>query len=132
MITLKEFTKFIADLSILTGKAPTCYGKKAANDKQLDYMIEVYHKTLKGYEFADIEAAFNDSGLRKEIVDGFGLNVDVIEKHIVIHRNRRSGKNKESKKEVGDREAPPKECNKFLKDLGIDIEKLANDKIMEN
>lgn len=131
MITLKEFTKFIADLSILTGKAPTCYGKKAADDKQLNYMISVYHRALRGYEFEDIEAAFSDSGLRKEIVDGFGLNVDVIEKYIVIHRNRRS-RGKEIKEEIGERKAPPKECNEYLKDIGIDIEKLANDKMMEN
>jgi hypothetical protein len=130
LVALKEFKKFMVDLSILTGKAPTCYGKKAADDKQLDYMIEVYHRAIRGYEFADIEAAFNDSGLRKEIVDGFGLNVDVIEKYIVMARNRRVGR-KDKEVGLGEFKPIPRECKEALRDLGIDIDELTEDKAME-
>lgn len=111
----------MVDLSILTGKAPTCYGKKAADDKQLDYMIEVYHRAIRGYEFADINSAFCDSGLRKEIVDGFGLNVDVIEKYIVLNRNRRKGR-KEEKVGLGDFNPMPEDCKEALRGIGIDIQ----------
>lgn len=130
MVALKEFEKFMVDLSILTGKAPTCYGKKAANDKQLDYMIEVYHKALRGYEFEDIETAFCDGGLRKEIVDGFGLNVDVIEKYIVMARNRRVGR-KEEEVGLGEFKPIPQKCKEALREIGIDIDELTEDKTME-
>lgn len=129
MVALKEFKKLMINLSILTGKTPTAYGKAPKDDEQLDYMIEVYHKELRSYENEDIVAAFKDNRLRQEVVDGFGLNVNVIEKYIVIHRNRRTNNAKEETEKLGEfKQAMPKECVEALAEIGIDVSKLAKDK----
>lgn len=131
MVELKEFKKLMVDLSILTGKTPTAYGKSPKNDDQLDYMIEVYHQELKNNDCKDIEAAFQDRRLREEITSGYSLNVSVIEKYIVIHRNKRNGKTNNQAEERGERKAPPAECNEYLKKIGIDVNKLAESKSYE-
>lgn len=119
----------MVDLSILTGKTPTCYGNKAIDDKQLDYMIEVYHRELRGNDIEDITNAFKDRGLRDEIVTGFSLNVNVIEKYILIHKNRRNG---EREKKMGDfKYDAPEDCKKALSEIGINIGQLAEDKSID-
>ena len=129
MVALKEFKKMMVDLSILTGKSPTCYGNKATDDKQLDYMIEVYHREIKGNDINDITNAFKDRRLRDEISAGFGLNVNVIEKYILIHKNRRSSS---EEKKMGDfKYDAPEDCKKALSKMGIDIGQLADDKSLD-
>ena len=126
---LKKFKKLMADISILTGKTPVVYGKAPQDDTQLDYMIEVYHRALKHHDQVDIESAFSDSALRQEIVKGYSLNVDVIEKYVLIHRNRRVGKKKEKIEAIGDfKKAMPLSCVKALGKLGINVGKLAEEK----
>lgn len=129
MVALKEFKKLMIDLSILTGKTPTAYGKAPKSDKQLDYMVEVYHRELRCHEYEDIKEAFQDGRLRQEIVDGFGLNVNVIEKYIVIHRNRRTNSQKEEVGKKGEfKQDMPRECVEALAEIGIDVSKLSSDK----
>lgn len=129
MVALKEFKKLLIDLSILTGKTPTAYGKAPKDDEQLVYMVEVYHRELRHHEYDDIKGAFQDSRLRQEVVDGFGLNVNVIEKYIVIHRNRRMNNAKEETEKLGEfKQSMPKECVEALAEIGIDVSKLSSDK----
>jgi hypothetical protein len=127
VIKLEEFKQLMRDFSIVTGKTPTVYGKAPNTPEKLDYMISVYHRELKRYDHDDIIAAFHDKQLRQEASVSFSLNVNIIEKYILIYKN-----NKPSKKELNREDAfkskVPKECVDKLSELGIDISKIAKDK----
>ena len=98
-------------------------------DDQLNYMIEVYYRALNHHESNDLEAAFKDSALRQEIVKGYSLNVDVIEKYVLIHRNRRAGKKKARVEDIGEfRQAMSGKDVAALKTIGIHVDKLASSK----
>ncbi len=132
VISLDDFKKLMRDLSILTGKTPTVYGKAPTSQENLNYMIEVYHREIRHYDYRDIETAFNDRRLRDEIEKSYGLSLSMIEKYIVIHKNGREGKEKAENEEKGKFEARiPTNCKESLKELGIDIEKIAEAKQME-
>ena len=129
MIKLEEFKQLMRDLSIVTGKTPTVYGKAPNTPEKLDYMIEVYHREMKRYDTDDIIAAFHDRQLRQEASVSFSLNVNIIEKYVLIHKN-----NKPSKRDVDEDQAfrskVPKDCVKALEKLGINISKIAEGKVI--
>jgi hypothetical protein len=129
VIKLEEFKQLMRDLSILTGKTPTVYGKAPNTPEKLDYMIEVYHRELKRYDREFILKAFQDKGLRQEMSVSFSLNVNIIEKYVLIHKN-----NKPSKRSMNEDQAfrskVPKDCVKALEKLGINISKIAEGKII--
>lgn len=129
MISFDDFKKLMRDLSILTGKTPTAYGKAPTSQENLDYMIEVYHREVRHYDYRDIEAAFSDRRLRDEIEKSYSLSLSIIEKYIVIYKNGREGKERSSEDEGGKFEAGiPRECKKDLKEMGIYIQKIAEAK----
>jgi aminopeptidase N len=126
VISLDDFKKLMRDLSILTGKTPTAYGKAPTSQDNLNYMIEVYHREIRNYDHRDIEAAFGDRRLREEIEKSYSLSLSMIEKYVMIYKNSREGKERAMGEEWGKFEAGiPRECKKSLKELGIDLQKIA-------
>lgn len=131
MISYPEFKRLMIDLSIATGKNVTAFGKKATDDEQLDYMLNVFHKNLRHNDNGDIVAAFEDKRLRHEISEGYNLSVDVIEKYIQNHRSKRLYEENGGGQEIPFSKGVPTDCVEKLKSIGIDIAKIAEDKGME-
>ena len=129
MVSKIAFKELMSKISILTGKTPVAFGKPPQDAKELDYMIGVYYDSIKEYNTDDIINAFKDDRLIQEISAGYSLNVYILEKYIQIHKNRRTGIKKETSEEIGDfKQNMPIDCVEILKDIGINVAKLANDK----
>ena len=129
MLDFIEFKKLIQRLSTLTGKSPLIYGKQPQGEEQTNYALKVFYDELKQYDLKDITSAFADKELIREVAGCYSLNAYILEKYIQIHRNRRAGKKKETREDLGEfRYEPPADCAAKLKAHGIDVQSLANDK----
>ena len=96
------------------------------------FQLEVYHRELRGNEYQDIKAAFQDRRLREDIVNGYSLNVNVLEKYIQIHRAKRIGDKRDDHDANNNRYVLPGDKSiKTLKKIGIDLSGLAGGKTIE-